>query len=87
MESGCIDPRFLDLFGGERSASRPGRIIPGERAPRYALDRRLGGPKSRCGQHGEMKILAPPGLELRTLGHPARSDYISLLFFSQIYYT
>jgi hypothetical protein len=35
MGDGCIDPRFFTsaLAGGERSASRPGRFTPGERAP------------------------------------------------------
>jgi hypothetical protein len=28
--------------------------------PRYPLDRRLGGPQSRCGRRGEEKILDPP---------------------------
>jgi hypothetical protein len=49
------------LVAGECSASRPGRFTPGERTPRYPLDRRLGGPQSRSGRHGEVKILAPTG--------------------------
>jgi hypothetical protein len=28
------------------------RFTPGERTPRYPLDRRLGGPQSRCGRRG-----------------------------------
>jgi hypothetical protein len=47
------------LFGGEWSASRPGRFTP-----RYPLDRRLGGPQSWSGHRGEEKILDPTGLEL-----------------------
>jgi hypothetical protein len=42
------------LVGGEWSASRPCRFTPGERAPRYPFYRRLGGPQSRCGRHGEV---------------------------------
>jgi hypothetical protein len=33
---------------------------------RYPLDRRLGGPQSRSGQHGEEKILAPTGTRTPT---------------------
>jgi hypothetical protein len=42
--------------------------------PRYSLDGRLVGTQSRSGRHGEVIILAPPGLELRPLGRPARSQ-------------
>jgi hypothetical protein len=45
------------LDGGEWSASSPGRFTPKERAPRYPLDRRLGGPQSRYGRGGEEKNL------------------------------
>jgi hypothetical protein len=34
----------MALYGGEWSASRPGRFTP-----RYPLDRRLGGPQDRSG--------------------------------------
>jgi hypothetical protein len=57
-----------ELFGGEWSASRPGRFIPG------TLYRRMGGPQSRSGRRGEEKILAHTGLDLRPLGGPARSQ-------------
>jgi hypothetical protein len=51
------------LAGSEWSASHPGRLLPpGEKVPRYRLDRRFGGP------------LTLPGLELRPLGRPARSQ-------------
>jgi hypothetical protein len=33
----------LAVEGGEWSGSSPGRFTPRERAPRYPLDRRLGG--------------------------------------------
>jgi hypothetical protein len=74
MGSGCIDPHFLDLgtSWGEGSVLRPGRFTP-EKGPRYPLYRRLGGPQSRSGRHGVVKILEPTGLELRHLGRPARS--------------
>jgi hypothetical protein len=32
---------------------------PGERAPRYPLDRRLSGPQGRSGRHRDVKILVP----------------------------
>jgi hypothetical protein len=46
------------LEGSEGSASRPGRILPSEKA-RYPLHRRLGGPQGRSGQ--VRKISPPPG--------------------------
>jgi hypothetical protein len=48
------------LDGGVRSASRPGALPPEERAPRYPLDRRLGGPQSRSGHGGEQKKIPTP---------------------------
>jgi hypothetical protein len=65
--SGCIGQVFLTsaLVGGEWLASRPtGRFTLGERSW-------LVGPQSRSKRHGKVKIIAPPGLELRPLGHPA----------------
>jgi hypothetical protein len=41
------------------SASRLSRFTPGERAPWYPLDRRLGGTQSRSGHGGEEKIPSP----------------------------
>jgi hypothetical protein len=55
----------LALAGCEWSASRPGHFTPGERAPRYLLDRRLDGPQSRYGC-GEKKILDPTGTRTPT---------------------
>jgi hypothetical protein len=40
---------------------RTGCFTPGENAPRYPLDRRLGGPQSRSGRCGEQKYLVPAG--------------------------
>jgi hypothetical protein len=39
--------------GGEWSASRPGRFISLRRSPRYSLDRRVCGPRSRSGCCGK----------------------------------
>jgi hypothetical protein len=61
--SGCIDPRFLDLGSSWKwvisFTSRP-------LYARYPLDRRLGGPQNRPGQHREVKILAPIGAQTPT---------------------
>jgi hypothetical protein len=40
----------------------PASLPPGEKN-RYSLDRRLGGPQSRSGRHGEVKILGPTRTE------------------------
>jgi hypothetical protein len=46
------------LYGGEWSASRPGK------SPWYPLDTRLGGAESRSGRDGEEKnSQPPPGIE------------------------
>jgi hypothetical protein len=53
-----MDPRFLDLGISWRwvvsFTSRP-------LYPRYPLNKRLGGPQSWSGRHGEVRILAPTG--------------------------
>jgi hypothetical protein len=60
--SECIDPSFLDLCTSwswvVSFKIRP--IYSQEKSPRYTLNR-LGGPRSRSGRRGEMKILAPTG--------------------------
>jgi hypothetical protein len=76
--SGCggIAPHFSTstVDEGDWSASRFGRFTPQEKSPRYPLDRRLGGPRSRTGSYGEEKNLLPLlGIEPRLLGRPARS--------------
>jgi hypothetical protein len=60
------------LDRGEWSASRPGRVTPGERAPGTHW---MGGwVDPRAGQDDvKRKFLTLPGLELRPLGRPARS--------------
>jgi hypothetical protein len=40
----------------------PAALPPGKR-PRYSFDRRLGGPQSRSGRYGEVKIFTLSGLE------------------------
>jgi hypothetical protein len=50
----------LALYRGEWSASRPYLFTPRD-CPRYALDRRLGGPQSRSGRYGEEKNLTSVG--------------------------
>jgi hypothetical protein len=44
---------------------------------RYQLDTRPDGPKNWSGRRREEKILPPLGLELQTLGRPARSQSLS----------
>jgi hypothetical protein len=50
------------LVVGEWSASRPCRFTPGERAPGTHF-MRLGGPQSRSGRYGEVKIFYPSGTQ------------------------
>jgi hypothetical protein len=71
-----VDPIFLTSSqdGGEWSASRPGRFTPRGKSARYQFNRRLGGTQSQSGRRGEEKLLTLPGLELRTLGRPARGE-------------
>jgi hypothetical protein len=73
--SGCIDPRILDsaLVGGEWSASRIGRFIPKERAPRIHWTGGWMGPGTCMDDVEGTKILFLPGLKLRPFGRPARS--------------
>jgi hypothetical protein len=42
--------------------------------PRYPLERRLGGPRAGLDDVERRKFLTLPGLELRSLGRPARSQ-------------
>jgi hypothetical protein len=53
----------------------PWPLYPRGMIPRYSLDRRLGGPQGRSGRRGEKKSLTLPGLEIRPLGFPARTNY------------
>jgi hypothetical protein len=73
--SGCIDHIFLTSTGGEWSASLPGRLIAGERAPGTHY---IGGwVDPRAGLDDKEKrrrFLTLLGHELRLLGRPARSQ-------------
>jgi hypothetical protein len=62
------------LLAGEWSASRPGRFTPRERAPGTHW---IGGwvnPRTGLDDVEKRKFLNIPGLELRPLGRPARSQ-------------
>jgi hypothetical protein len=67
-ESGCIDPRFLDLGSSWRwvvgFTLLP--LYPRGKSHLYPLDRRLGGPQSLSGRYGEVKILDPTGIQTPT---------------------
>jgi hypothetical protein len=62
------------LVGREWSASRPGRFTPGERAPGTHWIGGLVGPRASLDDVEKRNYLTLPGLELRALGHPARSQ-------------
>jgi hypothetical protein len=58
------------LAGGEWSTSRPGRFTPGEIAPGTHWIGGWVGPRTAM---EKKQFLTLPGLELRSLGRPARS--------------
>jgi hypothetical protein len=62
------------LTGGEWSASRPGRFTPVERAPGTHCTGGLVEPRAGLDDVQERNFLTLPGLELRPLGRPARSQ-------------
>jgi hypothetical protein len=62
------------LVGGKWSASRLGRFTPGERAPGTHWIGGWVGPRTGPDVVKVRKILVLPGLELRPLGRPARSQ-------------
>jgi hypothetical protein len=68
-----------DLAGGEWSASLPGRFTPGERAPGTNWIGGWVGPRAGLNDMEKWKFLPPPGLELRPLGRPARSQLLHRL--------
>jgi hypothetical protein len=70
MGSGCIDPHFLDVGTSWRWVVN---FTPRPLYTRYRLDRRLGGPQSRSGRFGEVKILTPTGTWTPT--PPSSSPY------------
>jgi hypothetical protein len=59
------------LYGGERSASRPGRLTPTERAPDTHWRGGWVGPRDGLNAVVKRKIPYPAGT--RTPNHPARS--------------
>jgi hypothetical protein len=66
-------PRHQLEVSGQLDA--PAALPPGKR-PLYPVDRRLGVPQNLYGLYREGKILSLPGLELRPLGSPARSQLL-----------
>jgi hypothetical protein len=76
MGIGCIDPHFLDLGTSCRwvVSFTPLPLYLRGKSPLYPLYRRLGGPQSRFGRNGEVKILALSELKLRLLRPPACSQ-------------
>jgi hypothetical protein len=65
---------ILVLVGGEWSTSRPGCFTLGERIP---VTYRTGGwvdPRAVLDETEERKFLTLPGVELRPLGRPTRSQ-------------
>jgi hypothetical protein len=52
---------IMALFGGGRSVLLSGHFILMGEAPRYPLDRTLGGPQSRSGRYGEERNIDPVG--------------------------
>jgi hypothetical protein len=62
------------LVGGEWPASRPGRFNPGERTPGTHWIWGWVDPRTGLDDVEKRKFLTLPGLELRPLGRPARSQ-------------
>jgi hypothetical protein len=80
MGRGGISPSLLtSVLVGELSASRPGRgrITIGEKATGTHLIRGWVGPRAGLGDVEKRKFMTLPGLELRPLGRPARSQSVS----------
>jgi hypothetical protein len=69
-DTGCIDP----LVGDEWSASRPGRLTPGERAPGTHWIGGWVGSRASLDDVEKRKLLTLPGLELWLLSRPAHSQ-------------
>jgi hypothetical protein len=62
------------LVGGEWPSSRPGRCTPGEKDPGSDWIGGWVGPRAGLDDVEKRKFLTLPGLELRPLGRPARSQ-------------
>jgi hypothetical protein len=67
------------LVGGEWSASRPSRFTPGESAPGTHLLGGWVGHRAGLDDVEKRKFVTLPGLELRLLGLPVRSQSLYLL--------
>jgi hypothetical protein len=67
------------LGEGEWSATRPCRFTPGEGAPGSYWIGGWVGPRAGLDDVEKRKLLILPGLELRPLGRPARSQSLYLL--------
>jgi hypothetical protein len=66
--SGCTGRHFL-CFGTSWRwvvSFKPLPFSPRRKSPRFPLGRRLGGPQSRCGRYGQMKILYSTGTRTPT---------------------
>jgi hypothetical protein len=63
----------VDVVEGEWSASSPCRFTPGEKDPGTHWIRGWMGPRTGLDDMEKWKLLTLPGLELQSLGHPARS--------------
>jgi hypothetical protein len=50
--------------------------VPPTALPHYRLDRKVRGPHNQSGRRGWEKILPLPGLELRPLSHPTRTQFL-----------
>jgi hypothetical protein len=66
------------LVGGQWSAWRPGRFTPGEGAPGTHWGGWVG-PRAGLDDVEKRKLLTLPGLELRSLSRPARSQSLYLI--------
>jgi hypothetical protein len=72
------------LVGGEWSASRPGYFTYGERAPGTHWIGVWVGPRFGLEDVEMRKFLTLPGLELRTLCHPALSQSLYRLSYPNV---
>jgi hypothetical protein len=79
--NGCLDPRFLDLGTRWRSVVNlcSGIFTHGEMAPGTYYVGGWVGLRAGLDDLEKRKYLTLPGLELRSLGRPARSQSLYLL--------
>jgi hypothetical protein len=87
--SGCIDPGFLDLGTWWRwvVSFTPQPLYPREKAPSTHWIGGWVGPRAGLDNVEKTKFLTLPGLELRPLGHPARSQSLYWLRYPSSYYS